>query len=255
MTTLDQTTPAKVDPLILTAPARAGQRVAALAVDVLVPVAIAAIAVLLFLVGATGAGWVVVLLTLALVAVTVATLGRSGLTLGRIAAGTRTVERATGAAAGASVLAKLVAGRLGTYDIHRGRDPFAPALSPFEFPVQQPAVAAPARSTLTPVVELDSGQRFTLDAPLVLGRNPTAPVDAPAEVYRWADLSRTLSKSHARLEWDGRRVWVTDLASTNGTFVRTGGASQPLIAHQRTPLAAEAILELGDRIVTVRVPA
>jgi pSer/pThr/pTyr-binding forkhead associated (FHA) protein len=80
-------------------------------------------------------------------------------------------------------------------------------------------------------------------------------MDAPAEVYRWADLSRTLSKSHARLEWDGRRVWITDLASTNGTFVRTAGAPQPLIAYQRTPLAAESVLELGDRIVTVRVPA
>lgn len=255
MTTLDQTTPAEVDPLILTAPARAGQRVAALAVDVLVPLALAATAALLFLLGIPAAGWILALLAVALVAVSVTSLGRSGLTPGRIAAGTRTVDRATGAAAGASVLARLVTGRLGTFDIHRGRDPFAPALSPFEFPAQQPAVATPAHSTLAPVVELDSGQRFTLHAPLVLGRNPSAPADAPAEVYRWADLSRTLSKSHARLEWDGRRVWVTDLASTNGTFVRAPGTPQPLLPHQRTPLAAEATLELGDRIVTVRVPA
>jgi hypothetical protein len=255
MTTLDQTTPAMVDPLVLTAPARAGQRIAAIAVDVLVPAALAAIAGLLFLLDAPAAAWVVLLVAIALVAASIATLGRSGLTLGRVAAGTRTVERATGAAAGASVLAKLVSGRLGTFDIHRGRDPFAPALSPFEFPAQQPAAATSAPSSLAPVVELDSGQRFTLDSALVLGRNPSAPMDAPAEVYRWADLSRTLSKSHARLEWDGRRVWITDLASTNGTFVRTAGAPQPLIAYQRTPLAAESVLELGDRIVTVRVPA
>ena len=244
-----------VDPLVLTAPARVGQRIAALAVDVLVPVALAAIAALLFLVDAPAAGWILLLVALALVAGAITTLGRSGLTPGRIAAGTRTVERATGAAPGASVLVKLATRRLGTFDIHRGRDPFAPALSPFEFPAQQPAVATSAASSLAPVVELDTGQRFTLDSALVLGRNPSAPADAPAEVYRWADLSRTLSKSHARLEWDGRRVWVTDLASTNGTFVRTAGAPEPLIAYQRTPLATESVLELGDRVVTVRVPA
>ncbi|TDN91333.1 FHA domain-containing protein [Microbacterium sp. BK668] len=255
MTTLDHTTPAAVDPLILTAPARAGQRVAALAVDVLVPVAVAAVAALLFRTGVPAAGWILALLTLALVFGTTAALGRSGRTPGRLAAGTRTVERSTGAAAGASVLAKLVSGRLGTYDIHRGRDPFAPALAPFAFPARQPAAVTPARTSLSPVVELDSGQRFPLHGPLVLGRNPSTPADAPAEVYRWADLSRTLSKSHARFEWDGRVVWVTDLGSTNGTFVRTASGAQPLLAHQRTPLPADAALELGDRVVTVRVPA
>ena len=255
MTTVDQTTPGDVDPLVLTAPARAGQRLAALALDVLVPVALAVIASLLFVWGFVSAGWILALAAVVLVVVSLATLGRSGRTLGRIAAGTRTVERSTGAAAGASVVPRLIAGRLGTFDIHRGRDPFAPALSPFEFPAGQRLVATPARSTLAPVLELDSGQRLTLDAALVLGRNPSAPPDAPAEIYRWTDLSRTLSKSHARLEWDGRLVWVTDLSSTNGTFVRTGSASQPLLPHQRTPLTGETILELGDRLVTVRVAA
>lgn len=255
MTTVDQTTPGDVDPLVLTAPARASQRLAALALDVLVPVALAVIASLLFVWGFESGGWILAIAAVAFVVVSLATLGRSGRTLGRIAAGTRTVERSTGAAAGASVLSRLVAGRLGTFDVHRGRDPFAPALSPFEFPVQQRLVATPARSTLAPVLELDSGQRLTLDAALVLGRNPSAPPDAPAEIYRWTDLSRTLSKSHARLEWDGRLVWVTDLSSTNGTFVRTASASQPLLPHQRTPLSGETILELGDRLVTVRVAA
>ena len=255
MTTVDQTKPGEVDPLVLTAPARAGQRLAALALDVLVPLALAAIAVLMFVLAAPAVGWMLILVTVALLAANLTALGRSGRTIGRIAAGTRTVERSTGAAAGASVLPKMLTGRLATFDVHRGRDPFAPALAAFEFPAQQPILATPARSTLAPVVELDSGQRLALDSPLILGRNPSSPVDAPAEVYRWADLSRTLSKSHARLEWDGRLVWVTDLSSTNGTFVRTAGAPQALLPHQRTPLSAEAILELGDRIVTVRVPA
>src|SRR6187402_470959 len=73
----------------------------------------------------------------------------------------------------------------------------------FEFPPPVPASFVPARPGLTrsaPVVVLDSGQTFSLDSPLVLGRNPAAPVDAPAQLHRWVDLSRTLSKSHARLE-------------------------------------------------------
>jgi hypothetical protein len=253
MTTHDQTRPASVDPLVLTAPARAGQRVGALAVDAGIPIALTLPAAVLFAGGHAGLGWLFALLAVAAVVVAFSTLARTGLTLGRIATTTRTVRRSTGAAAGASLLPSLFSGGLGTFDVHRGRDPFAPALSPLAFPAPEPVIAAPMRR-LAPVVELDSGQRFSLDDALVLGRNPSPPTDAPAEAYRWADLSRTLSKSHARLEWDGRLVWVTDLGSTNGTLLRTPGAPQTLLAHQRTPLPSEATLELGDRIVTVTVP-
>ncbi|MGQ2916521.1 FHA domain-containing protein, partial [Microbacterium aurantiacum] len=129
---------------------------------------------------------------------------------------------------------------------------FAPALAPFAFPDR--AALPPARPVRgrVPVIELDSGQRVSLASALVLGRNPSAPIDAPAEVYQWPDLSRSLSKSHARLEWDGRRVWVTDLGSTNGTFLRTDAGSQPFLAFQRTPVPADATLELGDRELSVR---
>ena len=150
MTTVDQTTPGDVDPLVLTAPARAGQRIAALALDVLVPVALAVIASLLFVLGFESGGWILAIATGVLVVVSLVTLGRSGRTLGRIAAGTRTVERSTGAAAGASVLWRLISGRLGTFDIHRGRDPFAPALSPFEFPAAAAASSRPPRGARSP---------------------------------------------------------------------------------------------------------
>lgn len=258
MTTQDQTRPAHVDPLVLTAPARVGQRIGALVVDALLPVAFAVIAVLFGAGGHAGLAWLFALLALAAIVVAVGMVARTGRSLGRIAAATRTVRRSTGAAAGAALLPAFFTRELGTFDVHRGRDPFAPALAPFEFPVLIPAAAAPAPDALrrlAPVVELDSGQRFSLEVPLVLGRNPSAPADAPADEYRWADLSRTLSKSHARLEWDGRLVWVTDLGSTNGTVLRTAGAPQPLLAFQRTPLPADATLELGDRVVAVRAPA
>ncbi|MFH8251284.1 FHA domain-containing protein [Microbacterium sp. B2969] len=258
MTTQDQARPAHVDPLVLTAPARVGQRIGALVVDALVPVAFAVVAALFAADGGlAGLAWLFGLLAAAAIVAAVAMTARSGRSLGRIAAGTRTVKRSTGAAAGASLLPAFFAGGLGTFDVHRGRDPFAPALAPFEFPAVPAASPAPGRDAVqrfAPVIELDSGERLPLAIPLVLGRNPSAPADAPADEYRWADLSRTLSKSHARLEWDGRLVWVTDLGSTNGTALRTGGAAQPFLAFQRTPIPPGAILELGDRVVTVRVP-
>ncbi len=258
MTTPDQTRPADVDPLVLTTRAGAGQRVGAFAVDALVPLALAAVAAVMFAIGYSAAGGIAVLLAVAWIATALTMLARTGRSPGAVAAGTRTVDRATGAAAGASLLPALFAGRLRTCDLRRGRDPFAPALAPFEFPAADAAPVAPARTALrgvAPVLELDSGQRLSLDSALIIGRNPTAPADAPADVYRWADLSRTLSQSHARLEWDGRFVWVTDLASTNGTALRTAGASQELLPFQRTPIPGEVELELGDRVITVRTPA
>lgn len=258
MTTPDQTRPADVDPLVLTAPAHAGQRVAAFAVDVGVPLLLAVAAGFLFVGGNSGLGVVVVLVAVAWIGVAVGLVARTGRSLGRIAASTRTVRRSTGAAAGASLLPAFFSGGLGTFDVHRGRDPFAPALAAFEFPVAEPAPlisALPGLTRSAPVVVLDSGQTFSLDSPLVLGRNPAAPVDAPAQLHRWVDLSRTLSKSHARLEWDGRLAWVTDLGSTNGTILQAAGVPHPLLPFQRTPLPAEATLELGDRVIIVKAPA
>ena len=258
MTTQDQTRPADVDPLVLTAPAHAGQRAAAFALDVGVPVLLAVAAGFLFAGGSTTLGVVVVLVALAWIGIAVGLVARSGLSLGHIAASTRTVRRSTGAAAGASLLPAFFSGGLGTFDVRRGRDPFAPALAAFEFPPPEPAPlvrALPGLTPSTPVVVLDSGQTFSLDSPLVLGRNPSAPVDAPAQLHRWVDLSRTLSKSHARLEWDGRLAWATDLGSTNGTILLADGVPHPLLPYQRTPLPAQATLELGDRLVIVKTPS
>ena len=50
-------------------------------------------------------------------------------------------------------------------------------------------------------------------------------------------------------------MWVTDLASTNGTVLRTPGAPQPLLPYQRTPIPSDAELQFGDRLVTVKAPA
>lgn len=253
MTTQDSLRLADVDPLVLTTRARGGQIAGALFIDLALPLTGLIGGVAALITGSTGLGVVLLLLAVTLLAVTVTQIGRSGRALGGLAVGLRTVKTATGAAAGRDFLPSLFRGALQTFDLRRGRDPFAPALAPISFPRAEPTASPrPAGGrTGTPVVLLDSGERLALDAALVLGRTPSSPADAPAEVYQWPDLSRTLSKSHARLEWDGARLWVTDLGSTNGTAVRAGGSTHPLLAHQRTPVPLPAAIHLGDRSLTV----
>ncbi|MCG7416843.1 MULTISPECIES: FHA domain-containing protein [Microbacterium] len=243
---------ADVDPLVFTERARGGQIVGAVALDIVMPVALLAAGIIVIVAGPPAVGWLLVIAALALLIVAVWLLGRSGRTLGTATVDARIVRLTTGAAAGASALTALVSGKLGMFDLRRGRDPFAPAIAAFQFPEAVAATPSRARRGMVPTLLLDSGERLTLDTALVLGRDPSAPADAPAEVYRWADMSRTLSKSHVRLEWDGRQVWVTDLGSTNGTFVRGAGASTPLLPHQRTPVPTDVVLEIGDRTLTVR---
>ncbi len=79
--------------------------------------------------------------------------------------------------------------------------------------------------------------------------------DTPSPVFQWPDLSRTLSKSHARLEWDGHRAWVTDLR-LHQRHRPAHGRRRP--AAHRAPahaLPPTAVLALGDRVLTVAVPA
>lgn len=243
---------ADVDPLVFTERARGGQIVGAVALDVIMPVALLAAGIIVIVAGQPALGWVFVLAALALLAVAVWLLGRTGRTVGVATVDARIVRRTTGAAAGAGALWALASGKLAMFDVRRGRDPFAPAIAAFQFPEAVAPAPSRARRGMVPTLLLDSGERLTLDTALVLGRDPSAPADAPAEVYRWADMSRTLSKSHVRLEWDGRQMWVTDLGSTNGTFVRGAGASTPLLPHQRTPVPTDVVLEIGDRTLTVR---
>lgn len=254
MTTNEALRLADVDPLVFTQRANAGQLIGAVALDVVMPLAVLAAGIAVAVAGLPVVGAILIAVALVLLGVAVWLLGRTGRTLGAATVDIRIVHRSTGAAAGPRTFLALVSGALGAYDLRRGRDPFAPAIAAFAFPDadQQSLASARPRRGMVPTLALDSGERLSLDSALVLGRDPVAPADAPAQVYRWADMSRTLSKSHVRLEWDGRQVWVTDLGSTNGTLVRGAGLPTPLLAHQRTPVPAAVTLEIGDRVVTIR---
>jgi hypothetical protein len=72
---------------------------------------------------------------------------------------------------------------------------------------EQPEEPAPQQKV---AIELDGHQRQVTSPSTVLGRGVEADV-----VVDDAGVSR----KHAEIRTDGRRVWVVDLGSTNGTFV------------------------------------
>jgi hypothetical protein len=115
-------------------------------------------------------------------------------------------------------------------------------------PIATVATAAPAPPSGPPeerwALVLDDGSRLPLARPqIVLGRNPVAP--AGAQALRIPDVTRTLSKTHARLERDGSGWTLTDLNSTNGVqaFARDGSVAA---LAPGVPTAVHGRILLGD---------
>lgn len=88
---------------------------------------------------------------------------------------------------------------------------------------------------------------------LVLGRRPT--VDNPADGARLITIDCPLvSSTHVRIEVDEiDGLVVTDLGSSNGTWIATSGDGQPiqLVPREPTPLEAGTPLQIGSKIYFV----
>lgn len=93
---------------------------------------------------------------------------------------------------------------------------------------------------------LPDGDALRLGPECVVGRRPSADEGATPVVI--ADPTRTLSKSHARLRYDGERWWVIDLGSTNGLWLlhANGGEEevQPYEEVEATPRLRLGTLEV-----------
>ncbi|WP_345063698.1 FHA domain-containing protein [Leifsonia kafniensis] len=102
---------------------------------------------------------------------------------------------------------------------------------------------------------LDSGEQLTLDTPLLIGRAPAQIPNLPSStLYAWADLSRTISKTHALIEWSGTAVTVTDLGSTNGTTLAADDdVSDPLLPFHPHRVGNGAQIRIGDRAIHVQL--
>jgi uncharacterized RDD family membrane protein YckC len=124
-----------------------------------------------------------------------------------------------------------------------------PSGHPGDLEAAQPSAsrrAAPARYRLV----LDDGAVHELHGVAVLGRNPTA-ADGQERLVL-PDETRTVSKSHLRLDAGAEGVLVIELGSTNGSaLVLADGDRQPLDPHTPISLPDGASLAIGDRTLTV----
>lgn len=99
------------------------------------------------------------------------------------------------------------------------------------------------------VLELPDGERLELSAAdVIVGRRPE--VQGESQVLAIPDPTRTLSKTHARLRFDGEQWTVEDLGSTNGVvLLRDGGVEDELSPHQPVPTTERLLLgELEVRL-------
>ena len=201
-----------------------------------------------------------------------------GRTIGRLALGLRTVDDLTGSPVNLRMIISRPSAshwirRTVTADLRRGRDPLALAVPAIRESALADSVAieepdgasrpAPAELTLVHpadavLVIFDTGRRQLIKDTLLVGRSPengrTADGRRDHRVLGLADLSRTLSKTHALLEWSGTVLWVTDLGSANGSvLISPDGERRPLVPGIRGPAAIGWTVQFGSR--TFRVHA
>lgn len=226
------------------------RRVAAAGVDLAVVAAAFGVG---FLLHPVAGAVVAVVVALVVLADRIRTGRSPGLRLARL----RTVDRATALPSSRA----LLPGRGLTADLARGRDPLlvVPAST-----VSVPAAPAPAsadpwmaqESARTPgvVVVTDEGATVTVLGTTIVGRSPVDPTGTHY-LLGIPDIGRSISRSHAVLELDGPLLWVTDLASANGSAVALPGQQfSPLTPHVRTPAPAGSRIALGTRTLHVADP-
>lgn len=105
-------------------------------------------------------------------------------------------------------------------------------------------VAPPPGPALS--LELPDGSREPIDGVVLVGRAPSAPVDAPASRLLRLEGDGDISRNHARVAVEGGTVVVTDLGSRNGTIVRIPGRpAQKLREGDPTPVLVGTVIDFG----------
>ncbi|PMC74391.1 MULTISPECIES: RDD family protein [unclassified Brachybacterium] len=97
---------------------------------------------------------------------------------------------------------------------------------------------------------MDEGEEREIDRPVVIGRNPSGTEQDALFVLK--DETRSVSKTHLRVDGTGEDVIVTDLGSTNGsTILREDGSRETLVPDTPTVLPQGARVTIGDRSLSV----
>ncbi len=102
-------------------------------------------------------------------------------------------------------------------------------------------------------LRFDDGQGHQLTGSALVGRNPAAAAGETVDLLiPFADMGRSVSKTHLHLTVDSTGVWVTDRNSTNGSGITPrGGDRQRLEPGQPVLAPVGATVHFGDRSFTV----
>ncbi|NQX16056.1 RDD family protein [Rathayibacter sp. VKM Ac-2857] len=131
--------------------------------------------------------------------------------------------------------------------------PTAPAHEPEDLELTRMSAGAPAQPRPRAVrLRFDDGTVVVVSDTALVGRNPTPRTgEAAGELVALADTTRSISKTHARLEFLGDELSVIDRHSTNGTGVVIDGTATPVPPGGRAAVPVGATLTFGDRTAAV----
>ncbi|WP_062517006.1 FHA domain-containing protein [Demequina gelatinilytica] len=244
--------------------AAAGQVLVAAAAAVLEVALLVGATVLAFVAGGSGIGAFVALIATVLLVLDVVAFVETGAGLAWRAVGISLLAREDDAPVGLGrwwTLPAVQAVR------SRGRrDPIALRSEPLVLPVAgrpggwtRSADAVPTAGGGAPprpgssaaFLMVDGKVRHTLAATTIVGRRPAAAQPGQATVTL-PDLSRTLSKSHLRIDVDARgAVIAMDLGSTNGSAITMAdGVRRMLAPYERVQVGHHDTVTLGDHALT-----
>ncbi|MCW2131394.1 RDD family protein [Arthrobacter sp. VKM Ac-2550] len=98
-------------------------------------------------------------------------------------------------------------------------------------------------------IRFDDGREVAIGSSALIGRNPAAAAGEEVDqLIDFADLDRSVSKTHLELRVEGGTVWVNDRNSTNGTAVTgSDGVRQQLVPGAPVAAKSGATVEFGDR--------
>lgn len=137
---------------------------------------------------------------------------------------------------------------------HRAQDAPAPAVAEEDLGYTQLRPTGP--KTVGARLVFDDGQVLDLATTALVGRNP-APSGSEdiAELVNFADMGRSVSKTHLHVAADGSGVWVTDRNSTNGSGI-TGvdGRRRELAAGHSQRAAFGETVNFGERHFRIERP-
>ncbi|MBX3196236.1 MAG: FHA domain-containing protein [Microbacteriaceae bacterium] len=130
--------------------------------------------------------------------------------------------------------------------------PAPPRPAPLPDPAERFAIAPPPvepRRGASAVLRFSTGDTAEIRYRAIIGRQPDAAPDVDGwQLVEVRDITKTMSRVHAEVEFRTGTLWLTDRGSGNGTKVRRGTKVRAVPAGIRVDVAAGDVIELGSQV-------